>query len=76
MQTKFHAYLDTSGENNTMKPEGRRRMFSFPHYKKNVPQDILRRSYLIGFTANQNGTWVPFTSGTGEKLQKTKILDK
>ncbi len=69
----FHAYLDEYAKERTFEPADRRDKFTFVG-SENSGKDRLRRSYLIGFIGNQNGTWVPFKIGTGANGSNGKYL--
>ncbi|EGR2303178.1 hypothetical protein D0814_23755 [Vibrio parahaemolyticus] len=75
LMNEFHAYIDKNGKESTYSPKDRRYMFAFLGTDNNG-RDKLRRSYLIGFTGNQYGTWVPFIIGTGANGENGKYLTR
>lgn len=75
LMNEFHAYIDKNGKESTYSPKDRRHKFGFIGTDNNG-RDVLRRSYLIGFTGNQHGTWVPFKIGTGANFENGKYLTR
>lgn len=76
LKNKFHAYWKNDSSGYTLEPDERRIMFTFLPPGTRGKYYILRRSYLIRFEANQNGSWVPFRVGTGARGKYGKYLDK